>query len=624
MSGLWERLRQRKLVQWGLAYLAGAWVALQVLGQIGQNFGWSSLVMRQTTVALGFGVLPVLVLAYYHGDRGEQRVRAPELLILGALLALGGGAVRLASVSDAGAPSAATSPSSPDVRASVAVLPFDNLSSNPENAYFADGMMEDILTQLSQIGGLRVIARTSVQGYRKTTKPLREIGRELGVEHVVEGSVRRQGNQVRITAELVQVSTEEHLWARSFDRELTDVFAVQSEISRQIAEQLRVRLSEAEQARLERKPTENPIAYDLYLRGRQQSQVQRDGNERAIVLYSKALELDPSFAAAEADLGSAYTNRSYRFGAGREWADSGLARARHAIRLDPGLAAGYNTLGSALGTLGQQEQAHAAHLKAFELDPNNVGVINNLGADAGRNGDAAEALRWFTRAVRLNPQGVIPYNNVLFARLRLGDFTGAKEVIQTRMQRFPEQDGDLVSAYLALAQGDRQAAARLVRVAVQRPDFTVFARAGAILLYSGQVKEAAPLLERAVSDRILRTIQTPDADVLLGYARLRLGDRAGAERLFQSALSGKVFRVEETPQSREYMRASIAAARGQREEALQALERAVEAGWRNYWIERHDPIFDGLRGDARYQALMGRVRAELDRQREEVRREGRS
>ena len=181
----------------------------------------------------------------------------------------------------------------------IAVLPFTNMSSNPEEGYFADGMTEELITSLSGVRQLTVIARTSVMGYKGTTKKVREIGRELEVGSVLEGSVRKAGSKVRITAQLIDAATEGHLWAQNYDRQLEDVFAIQSEIAEKVAGELRIRLVDSEKRTLEKKPTENTEAYTCFLRGRELFREETEASLRqAIGLFEKAIELDPRFARA--------------------------------------------------------------------------------------------------------------------------------------------------------------------------------------------------------------------------------------------------------------------------------------------------------------------------------------
>ena len=250
----WERLRRRKLVQWALAYAAGAWVLLQVLGFAADSFGWPAIVKQLAMLSLAVGLPILLTLAWFHGERAQQRVTGQELAILTLLLIIGGGLLWWYANRSADAPpavattTAAPSPSATtDARPSIAVLPFENRSRLEDDAYFVDGIHDDILTQLSKISALKVISRTSVEQFRGTKLPLKEIGSRLGVKSILEGGVQRAGDRIRINVQLIDVGTDAHLWAETYDRELTatNVFGMQSEISVSIAGALRAKRRQA-------------------------------------------------------------------------------------------------------------------------------------------------------------------------------------------------------------------------------------------------------------------------------------------------------------------------------------------------------------------------------------------
>ena len=223
---------------------------------------------------------------------------------------------------------------------SIAVLPFANMSGDPEQEYFSDGISEDVITDLSKIAGLMVIARNSSFTYKGRSVDVREVGRDLGVRSVLEGSIRRAGNRVRITAQLIDATNGAHLWADRYDRDLTDIFAVQDDVTRQIVDALKVTLSPAEKARLADSGTPNIDAYDCYLRGRELLALNpknRERFEQSTKLFMRALELDPSYSQAYASLSLAY-NLDYQ----NRWSDdpdNSLQLAKHnaeqAIEKDP-------------------------------------------------------------------------------------------------------------------------------------------------------------------------------------------------------------------------------------------------------------------------------------------------
>src|SRR3954453_9647405 len=277
MHSFFEELKRRNVYKVAVAYLAVAWVIIQVATQTFPFFEIPSWAVRVIILisAIGFPVALVVAWAFEITPQGvvrtemvdrAQAARQPRsyrwmfIALAAALLSIG--------LFFGGRYSASRSPAAAHEK-SIAVLPFDNLSSDPENAFFADGVQDEILTSLAKVADLKVISRTSVMQYRGGTKRiLREIGQQLGVDHLLEGSVQRAAQQVRVNAQLIDVRTDAHLWAQSYDRNLADVFAIQSEIAKAIAEQLRARLSPSEKSALEQRPTDNLAAFDLYRRAK--------------------------------------------------------------------------------------------------------------------------------------------------------------------------------------------------------------------------------------------------------------------------------------------------------------------------------------------------------------------
>jgi len=300
-DNIWDRLRRRKVVQWGIAYAAGSWGFLQGLSYLSTVFAWSAQLQRYATVAFLVGLPIALVLAWYHGDRGHQRVSGREFAILTVLLLLGGGLFwwvgRLppAPVAIAAGPGAAQAqaPAGP----SIAVLPFVNMSGDKENEYFSDGISEELLNVLVRVDGLGVASRTSSFGYKGSQLGTADIAKALKVNHVLEGSVRKSGNHVRITAQLIDAVNDRHLWSESYDRELTDIFAIQAEIANSIVTALRGQLEPAKAAATVsvRADTENVEAYQLYLKARELF-IARSDLKESVRLFEQVTQLDPSFA----------------------------------------------------------------------------------------------------------------------------------------------------------------------------------------------------------------------------------------------------------------------------------------------------------------------------------------
>ena len=323
MKEFLQRLKQRKLVQWGVAYVAAAFALLQGIDIVAQQFAWPEGVRRGFTLALVVGFFVTLVLAWYHGERGAQKISGSELLFLAVILAIGGALLwrfagtpskhraKSATAAAEVSPTPATIPtaSSPTIGPippkSVAVLPFENLSAEKDNAYFADGIQDEILTGLAKIGDLKVISRTSTHGYGSRPQNLAEVGRQLGVAHVLEGSVQKAGSRVRVNVQLIDAASDAHLWAETYDRTLKDVFAVETEVAQKIASSLQAELTRDERAALTKKPTDNSAAYEAFLKARTLllgSSYDRVNSKRVLDALQSAVTLDPGFAEAWAQL----------------------------------------------------------------------------------------------------------------------------------------------------------------------------------------------------------------------------------------------------------------------------------------------------------------------------------
>jgi len=308
------QVRRRKVVQWLLGYAAMAFALVQGVDMVGQRFDWPAAVSRASIIVAVAGACATVVLAWFHGERGQQRATAGEVVLL-AVIAIAGAALawRFAPVPAAAPPalpqaartaSATATAMDPAIpKQSIAVLPFADLSPDRDQEYFSDGMAEELLNALAKVQGLKVAGRTSAFSFKGKNEDLREIGRALAVAHVLEGSVRKQGERVRITAQLIQAEDGYHLWSETYDGDLKDVFALQERIARAITEQLKGMLSGPDSAPVVKVATTNPEAYSLYL---QASSIfnRREGPRmgEAIAMLERALVLDPGFARAEARL----------------------------------------------------------------------------------------------------------------------------------------------------------------------------------------------------------------------------------------------------------------------------------------------------------------------------------
>ena len=430
---------------------------LQGLEYISSTFDWPRQIQQLTTLALLIGLPIVLVLAWYHGDRGQQRISTPEFAILTLLLLLGGGTFwYYQRASDAGNKDAATttdlarrevSPEIKDARPSIAVLPFENRSRLEDDAFFVDGIHDDILTQVSKVSALRVISRTSVEQFRDTKLPMKTIAGQLGVTKILEGGVQRAGDRVRINVQLIDADTDAHLWADSYDRELTaaNIFAIQSEVASAIAGALKAALTPAEAARVAAVATSNLEAWETYQRGMQHMAKRSTAAlAEAEVLFRRAIDLDTRFTLAYIGLADTLTLQTEHSGHGRK---AKLAEAErlvtNALEFDGNLAEAWAAAGLIASSRMQLERSEQMFRRAIALNPNYAPAHHWLSYTLMELGRRDEALAAAERAVLLDPLSVIINNNLGLARMNVGRFSDA----QAAFGRAIEIDSNLAAAY---------------------------------------------------------------------------------------------------------------------------------------------------------------------------------
>ena len=460
MTDILQRVRERKLGQWALAYLAGGWVLLQGLDLIGHQFDWPTSVLRGITVVLGVGFFTTLVLAWYHGERGVQKVSSTELLIIALLLAIGGALLwRFARTAQEAAPVAiaAKQVAKPAIipAKSIAVLPFVDMSSGHDQDYFSDGMSEEILNALAQVKDLKVAGRTSSFYFKGRNEDLRTIAQTLGVAYLLEGSVRKQGDKVRITAQLIHATDDFHLWSESYDGDLSDVFQLQENIARAITDQLKVVLEGGQKTRLVQVATTSPDAYPLYL---QASAIfnRRDGAHipDAIADLQQAIHLDPKYARAHAKLASLYAiaNTYNDTFALTESLAAGEHEAQVATTLDPTLGEPYAALGTIYDYRRQWIAARESAEHAVALEPGDPTANFWLGLAQFDAGYRTLGIASIDRALAIDP--LLP--NALAWRAFCYFDAGDRDNAQRMAQRAVDEGlpfGEVLLAMLAHADG---------------------------------------------------------------------------------------------------------------------------------------------------------------------------
>jgi TolB-like protein/Tfp pilus assembly protein PilF len=453
----------------------------------------------------------------------------------------------------------------PSIR-SIAVLPLENLSRDQEQQYFVDGMTDALTTNLSKIGALRVISRTSAMHYKGTSKTLPEIAHELNVDGVVEGSVLRSGNRVRITAELLHGPSDRQVWAESYERDLGDVLRLQSEVAQAIAQQVRIQLTPQQQATLGSRQGVNPQAYEAFLKGRSSNGITLKGLKEAQAYFEEAVQRDPSFALAYVGLADSYVSLgSFRWLAPQEAYRHANETIRKAVELNPNLGEAHSTLGW-LNWRYEWDWATAEKefKRALELNPNYVTGHINLGLYLGWSGQVVQGLAEYRKVAELDP--VSPPNAVLYYHLR--DYKTLLEVSQKDVVLNP--DNWLSKYWLGVGEegtGDPQKAIAEYRKAVE--------------LSGGD----------------------SDATAALAHAYIAVGRRTEAETILREML-----RRSETSYVAPYMIGSIYAGLGDKDRAFKLLERAFQERSPDIpWFLKADLRIDNLRSDPRYADLLRRA-----------------
>jgi adenylate cyclase len=347
-------------------------------------------------------------------------------------------------------------PPLPD-KPSIVVLPFTNMSDDPQQEYFSDGITEDITTDLSRISSLFVIARNSAFTYKGKAVKVQDVSREMGVRYVLEGSVRRAESHVRVTAQLIDATTGEHLWAERYDRPLTDIFTLQDEIVQKIVTTLQLQLTLLEQGYIVRKTTDNLEAYDYFLRGvENRSRLTKEANAQARQMFEKAIELDPKYAGAHAGLGATYWQEwVWRWSPDPQNLERAFALAQKAVALDDSLPWAHGMLGFVYVWKKQYEQAIAEGERAIALDPNNADAYVWLGEILNTAGRPQDAIGMIEKALRLNPRNHLP--SYLFNLGWAYHMTGRHEEASAAFKRVLTRSPTFLSAHMYLALSSVQA-----------------------------------------------------------------------------------------------------------------------------------------------------------------------
>ena len=585
IDNFFSELKRRNVYKVAVAYAVVAWLLIQAASILFPTFEAPPWVMKIFIIVIIFGFPVALIFSWAfeitpEGIKLESEVAANQSVprktgrkIVGITVVLAVMAAGLfvfqvvrskTTVTPRQSEAATASPSK-----SIAVLPFDNLSRDPDNAYFCEGVQDEILTRLAKVADLKVISRTSTQHFKSTPDNLPQIARQLGVAHILEGSVQKANDQVRVNVQLINALTDAHLWADTYDRKLTDIFAVESEIAKTIAETLQARLTGSEKSSIAKTPTVNPEAYELYLKGRFFWN-KRTGVDlrKAIEFFNQAIGKDPNYALAYAGLADSYLLLPNYGGAPTaDVIPPARAAVAKALELDDSLAEAHASLGL-LDTLDLRLERAITHMeRAVQLKPNYATGHHWLGLAHLSLGHFDQAIAEGKRAAELDPLSVII-------------------------------NADFAWTYACAHRLDEAEAQARKTLEIDPRFFLAH-------YYLGSVQQAKGHLPEAISE--FRQAFDLNGDfyslAALGRAYARAGNKAEAQKVLA--------RLNEEAKSRHvapYAWALLYLGLGDKNRALDELETAYQRGDTNYlFVLKVDPLFDDLRGNPRFEALVQKI-----------------
>jgi TolB-like protein/Flp pilus assembly protein TadD len=601
MSGFFEELQRRKVYRVAAAYIIAAGFIIQIGSAVFPAWELPNWTLRLVVVLLLMGFPIALILAWAYdvtpqGIRvtpGSHRRRNLLMLIAsGVIISAGAGFFLLPRAS------------ARKIDKSIAVLPFQSLSDEKENAYFADGIQDDILTNLSKIGDLKVISRMSVMSYRgDAVRNAREIGKALGVATLLEGSVRRIGNRVRVNVQLIDANNDEHIWAEDYDRDLTDVFAIQTDLAQKIASALQAKLSPNEKARLDQRPTQNPDAYLLFVQAHDyasRKDMFRDTFLKAEQLFEQAIKLDPNFAAAFAGLSLVESWIYHSFDPIPAWREKARRNADEALRLQPDLPEGHLALGFSY-YYGDRDYERA--LAEFDIArrglPNESQAYLAIGAIQRRQGKWAESTANLEKAVALDPKNVSVLTNLGYSYMALRNFEAADKIFDRLAAAAPQSlEAALLKGGVAvLWKGDLSVAEKQLSSVPPEVDpggLMTWVRVWCLTL-ERKFSEALQVLEKFRGETMFTTTTAPSPKAFVeGMIHLLQGDKPRAQAEFERARVISEKSLQEVPEdpARHAQHGLILAALGRKQEAIAEGKRAVEL------LPESQDAFEGPQGTA--------------------------
>ena len=590
MSGFFEEVQRRKVYRVAAAYIIAAGFIIQIGSAVFPAWELPNWAFRLVVVLLLLGFPIALILAWAYdvtpqGIRATPTSAAPGshrrrnlimLIATGVIISAAAGLFLLPRVS------------ARKIDKSIAVLPFQNLSDQKDNAYFADGIQDDILTNLSKIGDLKVISRMSVMSYRGDgLRTAREIGKALGVATLLEGSVRRIGNRVRVSVQLINANDDEHIWAEDYDRDLTDVFAIQTDLAQKIASSLQAKLSPNEKERLDRRPTQNSDAYLLFIQAHDYANRPehfRDDSLKAEELFEQAIKLDPKFAAAFAGLSMVESSIYHSFEPTPARRQKARLNADESLRLQPDLPEGHLALGFSYYYGDRDYERARAEFEIAKRDlPNEAEAYMAIGAIQRRQGKWAESNTNLEKAAALDPKNLSILFNLAYSYMALRNFEASEKTLDRAIAVAPQSFVTVgLKAYLAVvSRGDLTGAERQIfslPADLDSNGLVTWARSW-VLMLQRKFPEAFAVVQKFPGETLIIEGAPPLPKAFLeGTIQLLQGDKEKAQPALEHAhlVSEQLLREAPDDAARHAQHGLILAALGRKQEAIAEGKRAVE------------------------------------------------
>ena len=622
-----EELKRRKVFRVAATYAVVAWILMQIGEVTFPALNIPEWVMSTLVVVLlaGFPIAVIFAWIFDKTPQGYIKTDAPDTENIGGMnvkvedrpfylqkrnifLALG----VLAGIL-IGTYGGDTFKSSVDEK-SIAVLPFDNFSKDRDDEYLSDGITEDITMNLAKVKDLTVISRTSVMGYKGSTKKVKEIADELSVKYILEGSIRKIGNRVRIVGQLIDAANDKHIWSDSYDREMADIFDIQADVSREIANAMEAELTDKTLNQLETAPTNNMDAYILYQRARSYyGMYTKDDNETAINLFNEALSIDNNYALAYAGLADCYGQRIIRFNYSQEWVDSALHVADIALNINPNLAEAHKAKGLIYMASNKLSKGEASNDKALSLNPGYHTAVANKGVFLSRRGELFDAQKYLSKSTRLNPTSTATENtwlsNIYFM---INEIDFANQLAFNTIKNSPNVRATyntLIPRFLRT--NDNQKALKAIDLFKQNigdDDYIKFYN-GLYNYYNENYEKALEffILSKSISDRF-RTSGTVGFMNAHYFMQTLNKLNQPFEKLLDEGLSiiGANFDKGADSYNLHLQISSFYLLKKERDKAIEELEKSVQRGLRDKTILL-DPAFDEIRDNDRFKLISNEI-----------------